>query len=231
MLRLFTRFGALIAPAMFITACVAPSAALPTLAHQRDALKAARAACAQDLELLEHQVRAALDARATLLLGQSHRELIARGYVTPALEPDPAAFDDDLANPDAQSALLTEVRLARLTRQQAHDFLNDYALTLRMKREGTALRNAMLSRLHSAEEASQSRAIITESLAARRSAVLRLLDEAGAANAALDEFARRASPEDDPRLADATQTWRTLLDRLTAPTTNTATTPPATPTR
>jgi len=223
MLRLIALTGTLVAPALFFTACVAPSAALPTLAHQRDAITKARAAYAQDLDLLDQQIRAALDARSIFLLGQSHRELIARGYITPALEPDPAAFDADLANPDARGTLLTEVRLARLNREQAHDFLNDYALALRMKREGPALRDAMLARLQPAEEARQSRAIITESLAARRSAVLHLLDEAGAANTALDDFARRSSLEDDPRLTAATTTWRDLLERLTAPTTPTDT--------
>jgi hypothetical protein len=202
---------------LLLPACVAPSAAKPVIVHQREALIRVRAAYQHDLDLLQSQVAAAMAARETLLRGETHRELIAKGHIIPALEPDFAAFDRDLADPDTRSALLTEVRLGRLTREQAHDFLSDYALTLKMKREGRPVRESMIARLAPLEEATRSRALINESLRARRENVLRLLDDAAESNAALDDFATRASPEDDPAFAEPTQAWRELLERITQP--------------
>lgn len=201
-----------------LQACVAPSAAKPVIASQREALDRARRAWTQDLDMLRSQVSATLSARETLLRGEAHRELIARGHITPALEADAGAFDRDLADPDARSALLTEVRLGRLTRDQAHDFLSDYALALKMKREGPTLRDSMLARLQPMEDAKNARAIIAESLRQRRDEAARLLDDAAASNAALADFADRASIEDDPAAAEPMQAWRELLARLTQPT-------------
>jgi hypothetical protein len=199
-----------------MSACVAPSAARPVIAHQREALLRARAAYQHDLDLLQSQVAAAMSARETLLRGEAHRELIAKGHITPSLEADFAAFDRDLANPEARTSLLTEVRLGRLTREQAHDFLSDYALTLKMKREGRPVREAMIARLAALEEANRSRTLINESLRSRRESVLRLLDDAAESNAALDDFATRASPDDDPTFAEPAQAWREVLERLTS---------------
>lgn len=198
-----------------LQACVAPSATKPVIASQRDALDRARRAWTQDLDMLRSQVSATLTARETLLRGEAHRELIARGHITPALEADTGAFDRDLADPDARSALLTEVRLGRITRDQAHDFLSDYALALQMKREGPTLRDSMLARLLPLQDAKNSRALIAEALRMRREEAARLLDDATASNAALAGFADRASIEDDPAAAEPMQAWRELLARLT----------------
>lgn len=214
------RAGALCVLALtsiILHACVAPSATRPVIVSQREALDRARRAWTQDLDMLRAQVGATLTARETLLRGEAHRELIARGHITPALEADTGAFDRDLADPDARSALLTEVRLGRLTREQAHGFLGDYALALRMKREGPSLRDAMLERLQPMEDAKNSRAIIADALRQRREEATRLLNEAAASNAALADFADRASIEDDPAAAEPMRAWRELLARLTQP--------------
>lgn len=195
-----------------LPSCVAPSAAVPTLASQRDALARVREAMARDYDLLGTQAAANLDARRRLLLGSAHRELIERGHVTAALEPDTGAFDADLSNPEVTTALIADVRLGRISRERAHDFLHDYALALRMVREGDPLREAMLARTEPVERAEAERALVMDSIANRRDAVALLLDDALRSNAALSDFAARSSLQDDRRLNEASPLWRRLLE-------------------
>ncbi len=209
--------AALIVLSTLISACVPPSATRPVLASQRDALDRASREWTRDIDMLRQQASATMSARETLLRGEAHRELVARGHITASLEADTAAFDRDLANPDARSALLTEVRLGRLTREKAHDFLSDYALALRMKLEGPALRESMLARLQPLEDAARSRDLLEAALRQRRAEAQRLIQDAADSNAALTDFANRASIEDDPAAAEPMQAWRDLLARLTQP--------------
>lgn len=182
-----------------LTACAPPAALRPTLAVQRDAIARVAEAIDADYALLADQARANLATYQRLLLGAAHRELIERGHLTPALEPDTEAFDNDLANPEAQTTLLNEVRLGRLSRENAHAFLHDYALAMRMRREGTPLRDAMLTRLRPLEDAEQRGALVTAAIHNRRDAVLNLLGEAAQVNHTLTDNADRALLQPDPR--------------------------------
>lgn len=210
---------ALLLTAPLIASCAPPGALKPTLTAQRDALARAAAALDADYRLLDGQAGANLDTRERLLLGAAHREMIERGHITPDLEADTAAFDADLADPDAQTALLNEVRLARVTREEAHVFLHDYALAMRMRREGRGLRDAMLSRLRPVADARRERDLIAGAIEARRRSVLSLLQDAAMGAEAVSFYAERASIQDDERL------MRLLLPKTTPPDHGTAPTP------
>lgn len=196
-----------------IPSCVAPSAAGPTVSLQQDALIRAREAIASDYKLLATQAAANLDAHRRLLLGASHREMIEHGHITAALTPDAAAFDADLADPDKSTALIRDVRLGRMSRERAHEFLHDYALAMRMVREGEPLRDAMLSRFEPLERSEAERSLIMASIANRGSEVESLLDDALRSNAAIGDFAARSSLHDDRRLNASAPLWRRLLER------------------
>lgn len=200
--------------------CVEPSALGPTLATQRQAIALARDAYAEDLGTMRALFDSTHEARRLLLRGRVERELIERGYITPALEPDAAALENDLRDPAFQGILVTEVRLGRLTPAQAADFVHDFSLALRMRREGEAVRPSMLERLRPLEELAVNRAQGERSLSEHRARVLALLDDASRAADAMDLFARRSSLQDDPRWTGLSAIWREAV--LSDPGTNSA---------
>ncbi len=197
-----------------LAGCVEPRAIAPVLGAQREALARIKAAYADDIALLAEQTSANLDARETLLRGTLHRELIARGYITPSLDPDPSAFEHDLADAAFNGPLVVEVRRGRLTRETALDFINDYALALKMRREGADLRPRMLARLAPLASLADQRRAIEGGLGAHARDVSRLLDDAGAANEAVDVFSRKAGLENDPILGSDAPLWREILKKL-----------------
>lgn len=138
----------LFCPAMLVLAggCVGPAATREVNEAQQRTIGALAGACAADLAMLRELLTANLDARRVLLLGGAHREMLARGYLTPALEADPDRFHKDLTDASAHSILIGEVRTGRMTEAGAIAYLNDYALTLRMS-DADAAREAMLGTL------------------------------------------------------------------------------------
>ena len=191
--------------------CVEPGAIKPTLAAQRAAMDRIASSYAADLELLHDQLDAASGTVRTQTLGRLHRELIASGEITPALEPDAEALDRALTDAASSNGLAGEVRAGRLSRAAAGDFLHDYALAMRMTREGAAVRATMLARLGEVQALDASAKKLRAAMAEHAADVKRLLDDAGAATDSLDAFARAPSLLDDASLKTAASAlWRSL---------------------
>lgn len=197
-----------------LAGCVPAGEIGPVLGVQREAIARIRRAYEQDLSLLADQAVTLSQARRTLVMGRVHRELIARGYITPELTPDPGAFERDLGDASIEGVLVREVRDGRLSRRDAEDFIHDFALALRMTREGGRVRGEMLSRLSPIQSLDRDRAAADRALDERRRSVMLLLDEAAGVNASLDEYSRRADPTVSDRSAPGSASWRELFEQL-----------------
>lgn len=192
--------------------CIAPPEAAIVSARQQDALARISHAWATDHALLDRHVRASLSARRTILLGGLHREVLARGYISPSGEPSRTAFEADLASGEPPSALSREVREGRLTLDQAVAYLNDYALTMRLSKPVPA-RDAMLARLEPVRIFDADARSLLAALEMRRGEVARLLADAEDSRLALHRTVTQ-SPLPDPRsvLADR-NAWVLLIER------------------
>lgn len=171
-----------------LTACAPPPSSLrPTLHAQRLATDQLAATWAQDHALLRAQTESLLRIRATILRGAAHRSLLLRGYLTPTGEPDPLALDRDLADPDARSPLVDDIRAGLLTRDQAVAWLTDYALAQRMTRPDAACAPLLrqLSPLRRFEAAAEA---VRSALDARAASTRALLAELDASTSALSAY-------------------------------------------
>ncbi len=180
--------GALPALVSVLGCAPAPRALNPVLANQALVTQRLALAQSQDGAMLRGAAVALLDIRASILLGETHRDLLRRGYLTPLLEPDPGALDRDLADPNSDSPLVREIRDGALTRDQAADWLNDYALSLRMS-DGQAVQRALLSRRAQIRDFQAASAALLHALDARISGTQSLLADLNASNQALSHYA------------------------------------------
>jgi hypothetical protein len=166
----------------------APRALNPVLANQALITQRLALAQSQDGAMLRAVTVALLDIRASILLGEAHRDLLRRGYLTPLLEPDAGALDRDLADPNSDSPLVREIRDGALTRDQAADWLNDYALSLRMS-DGQAVQRALLSRRAQIRDFQAASGALLQALDARLGGTQSLLADLHASNEALGHYA------------------------------------------
>jgi len=202
---------------LICTGCASPRWGSDIARHQQQAVAHIAACYSADLALLRAQLASAVAARRIILLGALHREMIARAYITTALEADPSALDADLSDPAVSSALVSEVRLGRMSASQARAWLADYALSLRLG-DGGALRDSMLARLAPIIEADEAGASLIAAFDDHARNVASLLTEAGANAAALGALSDTEPQWSAAAEVAAQEAWRRLvLDRITNP--------------
>lgn len=199
--------------------CVSPPPASigATLAAQNAAAERLGVAYAEEHALLRAQVEALVAVRRVVLLGGLHRELLARGYLSPALEPVPDALDRDLPDAGVNTTLAREVRAGAMTRDQASAWLGDYALALKMS-GGEGIREAMLGRLGPARALEMAAESLRAALDARREEMRALFADLDASGLALERFSSfRPAPAGGGTAAARESLGRLVIDRLSDP--------------
>ena len=202
---------ALVLPAISaVGACApAPHTLRPVLDAAALATQRLAVVQAQDASMLRSATLALIDTRRITLRGQVHRSLLQRGYLTPLLEPDAAALDADLAEPNAGGPLVRDIRAGRMTRDQAVAWLSDYALALRMT-DGDPVRATLLARLSLIHDFEADAAALIEALDARSAHTRALLTDLDASGEALAHYAAFAPSPSAP----ATESLRAALATL-----------------
>lgn len=213
-----------------VPACTPPAAIGPVVQANHEATEALSRSVATDQALLRQSLAALLEIRRTTIAGRVHRGFIEAGLLTPALEPDHTALDASLAHQGPpSSALVAEVRFGRLTPDQAHAFLDDYAIALRLS-DPHPVTGPMLARFAPLAEHDRAARAMLEALDAHAREKAALLEELDANTAALLAYAEQDAMDplgsralwqritreiDDPALRDAAEH---LLDIVLVPT-------------
>lgn len=152
-----------------ISGCENAKTARPVSAANREAITTLASAYTADLAVLKTVVDATLRADDILARGAAHNEFFLKEYVVAGtFEPDVDTFDRDLADASKSSMLVEEVRLGRMSREEAVVFLRDYSAVCRTSRD-LGFRDAMLDRFAPFERS-----------AAAREALLGAIDEGAA---------------------------------------------------
>lgn len=200
---------------LLLAGCVQPRALKPTLDQHRDVIQRLAGAHVRDIALLSAHVDAAIEQRRTLLMGNIHRELLRRGYISPTGEPDTSAFDRDLSDASVNSTLTHDVRIGRLSAEDAHAWLGDYALAIRMSTDDDA-RNVLLARLSAIETLDHDAEALHTALQAHARDVATLWSELDADTSAMERFATfEPSPTGAARQSLA-ELWRTFITSTTS---------------
>lgn len=196
-------------------ACVRPSALAPTVDAQRDALLRLDAARRADHACLRSAVAALLEIRRERLLASIERDIASR-LTTPLGLADASALDADLASPTPGTALGAEVRSGRLTREQAHTVLRDYAAA-RALSEAAAYRRGILASLAPVRAHDAAAEDLLASLDVREASEAALAADALAGAGAAASFAKAGLAP--PAIGDtAEQAWRAgVLSRIPDP--------------
>ncbi|MBL0927984.1 MAG: hypothetical protein IBJ11_10095 [Phycisphaerales bacterium] len=169
--------------------CAPPPAAIaPVVASQKQAVAVLAESAALDHALLRTQAEHALGVQRTILAGRVHRDLLARGLLTPDGRPDADALERDLADPAQAGALPREIREGRMTREQARAWLADYALALRMA-DPAETRARLLGRLADVQRFDASARSLLAAFDRRAEETRRLFAELDNSGRALADFA------------------------------------------
>lgn len=128
-----------------IPGCASARETRPVVEDSRQAVVQAAALYAADLAAMREMIEATSLAVEILTRGEVADEFILRDYIV-AGNANPDALDRDLSDPEANTALVLEVREGRMTADAARLFLADYA-ALSAVSTGAAYRHEMLSRL------------------------------------------------------------------------------------
>lgn len=200
-----------------LTGCAAPSTVGGVASAQHKTISDLAISYAADLALLRDLVDRTLRERRVLLLGSLHREMLTRGYISPALEPSPDRFAGDLNDASQHAALIDEVRTGRMGAADAAAFLHDYALSLRMNDAG-ATRNALLARLSPVIVHDRGARSIRDAMDDRAEAIAALLADAEANAAAVAEFASLGVGAPSVTETTIRALWRrTVLEHIDEP--------------
>ena len=199
---------ALSAGVVCVGGCVESGAAREVAGAQQQTITALASAYAADLALLNDLLGRVLAAQRVILLGELHREMLSRGYLTVEFEADLDRLRDDLGDASVANALVNEVRVGRMSAAQAEVFLVDYALSVRMSDGGRA-RDTMLARLAVVSDHDASSTALMGALSAHADDVGGLLEDADANARAIGEFA--AFERDAGAYSE--QTIRAIWDR------------------
>lgn len=135
--------------------CVQPKAAQPVAESNAKLVSALGDAYLGDLIAFRASVNRSLEAESIVVVGDIHRSLLVAGYVG-SDGAKPEKFNDDLPLPEKKNALLNEVRLGRLSKEAAAQWLNDYA-TLMKASNGKPVRDRMILTLAEGQEFTDAR--------------------------------------------------------------------------
>jgi hypothetical protein len=181
--------------------CMRPDAIAPTLDHQRVGVAALTESYGHDLQLLRELVEHILAQRRVLLAGELHREFVRSGYIVAGPAADVDAFVRDCADAKAETTLVHAVRDGRMTKQQAQDFLLDYALAMRLS-DSRGLRLHMLAELEPLQAHDAAASDTLHALQHHVETTASLLHELHASNSVLQTFASAVPTVTAPARSD-----------------------------
>lgn len=196
-------FAAALAFPLVLAGCLSPSAAEPVAQSTLRHALAIQSAHAQDLAALRAATSTLLAIQRERLLTDLHIEFIAR-WTTADGEPDPESLDSALADHDDAGALVNDIRLGRLSRDQAAALIADFCVAEALS-NSRAARRAILAQLGAVVRHDADAAALLTALDARAAQTAslhnELLADAGAitlyttAEPALDDLSRAAAIE------------------------------------
>lgn len=196
--------------ALVLPACMQPAAASKVAANNDAVVRAVAESYVGDLVAMRGVLVGTLDAQEAIVIGDTERELISAGYITPN-GPDFNPFDDDLPNPEKTNALISEVRLGRLSVAEAKRWLIDYT-TLKRASNTAELRRSMLLGLGPGSDFSAARNAVLAAFDEHTAAVLVALDLGKKNAAGLRSFTDTAYPLQEYASSQVEQLWTKTVD-------------------
>jgi len=195
--------GAALALPLVLAGCLSPSAAEPVAQSTLRHALAVQSAHAQDLLALRAATTTLLAIQRERLLTDLHIEFVSR-WTTAGGEPDPESLDNALADPDDDASLIADIRLGRLSRDQAAALIADFCVADALSNAHNARREllAQLGPIVHHDAASASLLAALDARAAQAASLHNeLLADAGAitlytqSEPALDDLSRAAAIE------------------------------------
>lgn len=210
----FVALLALVAATLTSFGCAsAPQSVRPVLANARDAQSRLALSYAEDLKGYRRVVAANLAAQRIAIVGEVRREFISRDYVVEKNGvdvADPAALARDVADPTITTAIVEDVRVGRLSVEQAGTFLRDYAALGSLSTAADA-RSKMLATLSRVARFDAAVKELDAAFDTHAEHVASLFSETGAS---LDAVAMLADKPDAAEYLTSRETWSSLIGAI-----------------
>jgi len=198
-------FAAALALPLVLTGCLAPSAAEPVAQSTLRHALAVQSAHTQDLLALRAATVTLLAIQRERLLTDLHVEFIAR-WTTAGAEPDLESIDTALADPDDNGALVADIRLGRLSRDDAAALIADFCVAEALSNARGA-RRELLAQLGTIVRHDIDAAAVLAGLDARAEKSASLHNELLADAGAITLYTRSEPALDDLSRAAAIELW------------------------
>lgn len=202
---------------LVLAGCLAPSAAEPVAQSTLRHALAVQAAHAHDLLALRAATFTLLAIQRERLLTDLHIEFIAR-WTTAGAEPHLESLDTALADPDDDAALVADIRLGRLSRDDAAALISDFCVADALSNARDA-RRELLALLGPIVRHDADSSTLLTALDARAAQAASLHNELLADAGAITLYTQSEPALDDISRAAAIELWTlTVTNSLNDPT-------------
>lgn len=190
--------------AIMLSGCTLPQQTSAVVANNANAAGRVAISYTQDAALLRDLLASQLASQRTMKHGDIHREIIVSGYINASTNaPAPDILTRDIANPQVTTSLVREVRLGRISADQAQRWLADYAASYSLS-DSRAHQDSMVDSFGDMIEFNDAADTLLSQFDAHMSEVNTMLGEVSQGNQAIIDFLSRQNTYDWRAIGSAT---------------------------